>query len=809
MKRTLLIGIALLCVLNWSYAQTLIINEVSQGASGNKEYVEFVVVDTAAFYDCGLTTPPCVDIRGWIFDDNSGYHGTGGVAAGANRFSNDPLWSCVELGTIILIYNDADPNPEIPADDLSTSDGNCVIIAPISDTSLFEFNSTTPGAIACSYPATGWLAGGDWSATLLANGGDCARLVDLAGCEVFSVCWGSNNLNTQIYFAGGSTSGTSATNTVYYFNGTDPTDQANWSIGCADVPACGVEEQTPGAINNAANASYIAQFNNGCVPLTPTSASVTPVNDCGCNGSATASGSGSIPGYTFEWTDNVFTPIGQTSPTATGLCSGDYNVIVTSSIGCADTASVTITNTVAPSAGSGGTIDLCSTDAPVNLQDSLTGSPDLTGVWEGPSSLTGGSLGTFDPATNSAGSYDYIVGAATSCPDTSVTVIVLTTPPTYTSGPDTICSGDSALFFVTNSATTLWTTSETSDSIYVNSTSTFSVDATNGCGTFTFNDSVVVLNPPVISINQSGSDTICFGDTLQLIANSSTGSQLWSTSETTDSIIVSGAGNYFVSASNFCGTAFSDTLFVTLETVPTISVTPTGAQSICPGDSIVMIASSSTGNQTWSTAETTGSIVISGAGNYFASTSNLCGTAFSDTLFATLGTTPTISVTPTGAQSICPGDTIVMVASSSTGSQTWSNGATTDTIYIHTIGGSFYATTSTGCGTAISDSLMVTILGCGSTTVIDVVIPNVFSPNDDGSNDGFHLVSYINLTDMTGYIFNRWGQILYQWDGLSDFWDGRTVTGEQAPDGTYYYAFEFTDINGENFTRTGHFLLVR
>src|SRR6218665_3597684 len=145
-------------------AQTLIINEVSNGPAGNQEYVEFVVASNTAVYNCGNTTPPCLDIRGWIFDDNSGYHGSSGVASGAVRFSQNALWSCVPLGTIIVIYNSADPNPAMPADDLSLSDGNCRIVAPISS-NLFESNSTTPGAVACSYPPTGWTSGGSWNNT--------------------------------------------------------------------------------------------------------------------------------------------------------------------------------------------------------------------------------------------------------------------------------------------------------------------------------------------------------------------------------------------------------------------------------------------------------------------------------------------------------------------------------------------------------------------------------------------------------------------------------------------------------------------
>jgi len=323
---------------NIAFSQTLIVNEVSNGPAGNQEYVELVVVSQTAFYDCGITAPPCIDIRGWIIDDNSGYHGTSGIAPGAVRFSYDPMWQCVPLGTIILIYNNGDPNTSLPPQDLSMTDGNCAIVAPISNTSLFETNTTTPGAMACSYPAIGWTAGGNWASTVLANAGDCVRLVDLSGCEVFSLCNGADNLNNMIYFAG------SGADDVWYFNGGDPFQQANWSEGCADNEVaidaftCGSNMQTPGAPNNAANAAYIAQFNNGCQPITPISVSATSTNDnCNCSGTATATASGSIPGYTYAWYNATFQAIGQTGATATGLCSGTYYVIASSSIDCADT----------------------------------------------------------------------------------------------------------------------------------------------------------------------------------------------------------------------------------------------------------------------------------------------------------------------------------------------------------------------------------------------------------------------------------------------------------------------------------------
>jgi len=95
---------------------------------------------------------------------------------------------------------------------------------------------------------------------------------------------------------------------------------------------------------------------NGCVdtesvtitqPAAPLSTTTSQVN-VGCfgqaTGSATVNVSGGTPGYQYAWTTN---PV-QTSATATGLTSGTYQVLVTDNNGCTTTASVNITQPVAP-----------------------------------------------------------------------------------------------------------------------------------------------------------------------------------------------------------------------------------------------------------------------------------------------------------------------------------------------------------------------------------------------------------------------------------------------------------------------------
>lgn len=57
-----------------------------------------------------------------------------------------------------------------------------------------------------------------------------------------------------------------------------------------------------------------------------------------CNGSSTVTAFGGIPGYTYIWDD----PLGQTTPTASGLCEGMSCVQIIDDIGCTETLCTTI-----------------------------------------------------------------------------------------------------------------------------------------------------------------------------------------------------------------------------------------------------------------------------------------------------------------------------------------------------------------------------------------------------------------------------------------------------------------------------------
>ncbi len=91
----------------------------------------------------------------------------------------------------------------------------------------------------------------------------------------------------------------------------------------------------------------------------------------------------------------------------------------------------------------------------------------------------------------------------------------------------------------------------------------------------------------------------------------------------------------------------------------------------------------------------------------------------------------------------------------------------------------------------------------------DVQIPEVFTPNGDGTNDGFRVFypPASQVDDFTLSIFNRWGQKIFTSTDIDEAWDG-TKNGTPQNMDTYLYVTSFR-LNGELFERDGQFSLIR
>ncbi|BAO76897.1 gliding motility-associated C-terminal domain-containing protein [Winogradskyella sp. PG-2] len=89
-----------------------------------------------------------------------------------------------------------------------------------------------------------------------------------------------------------------------------------------------------------------------------------------------------------------------------------------------------------------------------------------------------------------------------------------------------------------------------------------------------------------------------------------------------------------------------------------------------------------------------------------------------------------------------------------------------------------------------------------------LIMPNAFTPNEDGLNDRFG-PEYIGLSSLEFYIYDTWGSLVY-----SDFgdaiegWDGK-VKDEEAENGNYYYTFTAKTFYGNVIKKQGAFVYIK
>ena len=88
-------------------------------------------------------------------------------------------------------------------------------------------------------------------------------------------------------------------------------------------------------------------------------------------------------------------------------------------------------------------------------------------------------------------------------------------------------------------------------------------------------------------------------------------------------------------------------------------------------------------------------------------------------------------------------------------------------------------------------------------------IPNAFSPNNDGQNDVFKVKEgHQSIVSFHGYIFNRWGNKIFDWTDINDGWDG-TINGHDAKEGVYFVIIKAKGADGRNYNLRRDINLLR
>ncbi len=86
------------------------------------------------------------------------------------------------------------------------------------------------------------------------------------------------------------------------------------------------------------------------------------------------------------------------------------------------------------------------------------------------------------------------------------------------------------------------------------------------------------------------------------------------------------------------------------------------------------------------------------------------------------------------------------------------------------------------------------------------VLPNTFTPNNDGSNDLFKPLVNIFITAIDLKIYNQWGNLVHETQNPEINWDGKNQNGSELPDGTYYYKCQIFEQSIEGIIPTENVL---
>ncbi len=212
-----------------------------------------------------------------------------------------------------------------------------------------------------------------------------------------------------------------------------------------------------------------------------------------------------------------------------------------------------------------GMIQGCGGGAAINLHDSISSLVGTSGTWTGPSNLTGGYLGTYDPLTMTAGTYTYTIDNGPNCPDSVVTMDVnLSAAPDITPIADLVTCGQ--FVFPSILGTNLTGSEQFYDAPGGTGNTYQPGDVISTGGTFYVYDGVIgcddeesfTVTLGTGTVDLGNDTTICQGQSVTLDAGPGFGNYVWSDNSTNQTLTVTTTGTYYVDAINYGGDLVSN-----------------------------------------------------------------------------------------------------------------------------------------------------------------------------------------------------------------------------------------------------------
>jgi gliding motility-associated-like protein len=740
------------------------------------------VCDGVAIPASNFTSPVAGASFGWANSNTA-------IGLGANGIGNVPAFngtnlSAAAITSTITVVPVANTCTGTPNSYTITVNPNPVVNAGLDDTICFGGSTVlnaTPNGGTYTYswsPATGLS-----STTVYNPTANPSVTTNYTITTTLNGCTGTDNVtiyaDPQILIAktaiNVSCNGACDGQTIVIPNGGSGVFSYAWTGGCNTASCSGL---CPGLYTVLVTDSW------GCTATADTSvtepplitAAITAQTPASCNGvcdgTATAAGNGGSPGaagYLYSWN----TTPGQNTAAANALCAGPHSVTVTDSLGCQATASVTIiepTPVVVPPIAPV-TICIGSSTTITAIPSGGNGGYDYTWSPAG----TGGNTPsvTVSPVMNT--SYQVNVTDTNGCTAPAVTAVVNVNPPLNVNafGTASVCPGSSTPISAVagggdGNYTYTWTPAGTPSGTPVMvspaATTDYTVTVTDGCGTPSVTDNVIItvlpLPNPVFSADvTSGCAPLCVNFTdASTISSGSINGWNWNFGDGSPDSISQNPSHCFNTAG-----------------VYSITLTDTSAAGC---------------NFTFSNINMINVFALPDA--EFSAAPNPASVLNSEVSFTDLST----SASPVNYWEWIFGD------------GTGTAPSTQDPVhaYPNDVASSYIATliihNTDGCYDTVAHGIDIG-------PEFTFFIPNAFTPNGDLINDYFN-GSGIGIVKYEMMIFDRWGNLIFDTDSLSKPWDGKANGGsEMAQQDVYVWKVKLTDVFDKKHNYIGTVTIVK
>jgi gliding motility-associated-like protein len=564
---------------------------------------------------------------------------------------------------------------------------------------------------------------------------------------------------------------------------------------------------------------------NGCIGSDQVlvSTNALPVLSAGIDqavcsgGQVTLTGSGAS---TYTWDNSVsnglaFTPATTQTYTVTGT---DVN-------GCTGTDQVVVTVNAIPTVGAGADQSVCPGTIVI-----LSGSGAATYTWNnGVSNGVG-----FVPGVGTV-TYTVTGTSAAGCSATDQVTVVVNPNPVVSAGTDqTVCFGEQVTLSGSGASIYSWTNSISDGvSFTPSSTNTYTVTGTdvNGC---TGTDQVIVTVNPIPVVSAGNDLSICEGSGMTLTGS---GANTYSWDNGVQNGVTFnpsvGTTTYTVTGTTSANCTGTDQVNITVNALPIVSFDSDVTQGCLPLQVSLTNSSSNSSECVWTLSDGTVLLGCGSVSHWFTSSgcfdvtlsitdNNGCVSSSTSNDLVCVEAPPVASFEPS-ANEVATYDTEIFFDNTTYGASTYEwvfgdpegSNYSTEEDPSHTypnIGGEY-------------DVLLTAYspLGCTDTAWAKIIVkedlvfyvPNTFTPDNDGYNEEFKPVftAGFNPYEYDFFIFNRWGQIVFESHNSEVGWNGSYGSNQEiklVQDGTYTWLIRYRLTEGNGYRKvTGHVNVIR